>query len=235
LQPDNLSRWSTQSSIIHHLDPRVKLITLLSFVFSLALLRYPSSRQLAAALAALLTVSFIARLPWSKLLLRTLFVVPVIGLFSLILFLSGDHLRAWAILSKSYLCIFAVLLTVSTTTLPSLLEAARWCRVPSMLIDITQLIYRYLFVLASQAQQMLTAFRVRGGSVGKRAFLASAGMVAVLFGRSYQQAEFTHQAMLSRGFDGSLPTMTHRRFASRDLIALVVGIAATVVLHYLRS
>lgn len=213
----------------------MKLIVLLSFVLSLALLRSPSPLQLAAALTALLAISFAARLPWGKLLLRALFVVPAIGLFSLILFLSGDGWRAWAILSKSYLCIFAVLLTVSTTTLPSLLEAARWCRLPGMLVDITQLIYRYLFVLASQAQQMLTAFRVRGGSVGRRAFLASAGMVAVLFGRSYQQAEFTHQAMLSRGFDGSLPTVTHRRLASRDLIALVVGIAATVILHYLRS
>lgn len=213
----------------------MKLIVLLSFVLSLALLRSPFPLQLAAALAALLAISFAARLPWGKLLLRALFVVPAIGLFSLILFLSGDGWRAWAILSKSYLCIFAVLLTVSTTTLPSLLEAARWCRLPGMLVDITQLIYRYLFVLASQAQQMLTAFRVRGGSVGRRAFLASAGMVAVLFGRSYQQAEFTHQAMLSRGFDGSLPTVTHRRLASRDLIALVVGIAATVILHYLRS
>ena len=209
-------------------------MVLLSFVLSLALLRYPSPLQLATALVALIAISLAARLPWSKLLLRALFVVPAIGLFSLILFLSGDRWRAWAILSKSYLCIFAVLLTVSTATLPSLLEAARWYRVPGMLVDITQLIYRYLFVLASQAQQMLTAFRVRGGSVGKRAFLASAGMVAVLFGRSYQQAEFTHQAMLSRGFDGSLPTVTHRRLTSRDLIALVVGIAATVILHYLR-
>jgi cobalt/nickel transport system permease protein len=200
---------------------------------SLSLLRRPSALQLAAALAALFAIALAARLPWGKLLLRTLFVVPFIGIFALILFLSGDPWRAWGILAKSYLSILAVLLTVSTTTLPALLEAARWCRVPGMLIDITQLIYRYLFLLASHAQQMLTAFRVRGGSVGKRAFLASSGMVAVLFGRSYQQAEFTHQAMLSRGFDGKLPEITHHSWTVRDVVALVIGMAATIGLHYL--
>jgi cobalt/nickel transport system permease protein len=200
---------------------------------SLSLLRRPSALQLAAALAALFAIALAARLPWGKLLLRTLFVVPFIGIFALILFLSGDPWRAWGILAKSYLSILAVLLTVSTTTLPALLEAARWCRVPGMLIDITQLIYRYLFLLASHAQQMLTAFRVRGGSVGKRAFLASSGMVAVLFGRSYQQAEFTHQAMLSRGFDGKLPEITHRSWTVGDVAALVIGMAATIGLHYL--
>jgi cobalt/nickel transport system permease protein len=200
---------------------------------SLSLLRRPSALQLAAGLAALFAIALAARLPWGKLLLRTLFVVPFIGIFALILFLSGDPWRAWGILAKSYLSILAVLLTVSTTTLPALLEAARWCRVPGMLIDITQLIYRYLFLLASHAQQMLTAFRVRGGSVGKRAFLASSGMVAVLFGRSYQQAEFTHQAMLSRGFDGKLPEITHRSWTVGDVAALVIGMAATIGLHYL--
>jgi cobalt/nickel transport system permease protein len=227
LQPDTLARWSSEQSAIHRVDPRIKLAVLLSFILSVALLKQPSATQLLTAVLALAS-----RLPFRSLVARSLLVVPFIGPFAAILFLSGDHMRAWSVLSKSYLSTSAVLLAVSTTPFPDLLAACKWFRVPSMMVEVTQLIYRYLFVLASQAQQMRTAFAARCGSVGINAFLAASGMVAVLFGRSYRRAEFTHQAMLARGFEGMLPDSPFRQLRWTDIVTLAGGLLFCVALHF---
>src|SRR5579863_5713515 len=44
--------WSNQDSFVHRLDARVKLVLMMAFIVSLALLRFPSALQLAACLAA---------------------------------------------------------------------------------------------------------------------------------------------------------------------------------------
>src|SRR5690242_20324230 len=100
------------------LDARVKLALLISFVLSIALLRAPSLEQLGAAFLLLVLVAIVSRLPLRSLLARSLVIVPFVGPFAAILFISGDHLRAWSVLSKSYLSTSAVLLAVATTTFP---------------------------------------------------------------------------------------------------------------------
>lgn len=232
MQPDTLARWSSQQSAIHQIDARVKLAVLLAFIFSIALIRRPSLTQLLAAVLALFVLAVVSRLPLSSLILRSLLVVPFVGPFAAILFLSGDHVRAWSVLSKSYISTSAVLLAVATTTFPNLLSACKWFRLPVMMVEVTQLIYRYLFVLATQAQQMRTAFVARSGSVGLNAFLASAGIVAVLFGRSYHRAQFTHQAMLARGFEGTLPDSRSGAPRFSDYAVLVAGLAFCAGLHF---
>ena len=209
----------------------MKLALLLPFILSIALLQNPLPTQLAAALMVLMVVALLSRLPLRPLLMRSFFIVPFVGPFALILFASGDHRRAWAVLSKSYLSASAVLLIVAATPFPKLLSAAKWFRVPTTLVEVTQLIYRYLFVLVSQAQQMRTAFYARNGSVGKRAFLASAGTVAILFGRAYHRAVFIHQAMLARGFEGTLPEHQFRPLRWFDLAIVCSGIIVSAALH----
>ncbi len=204
---------------------------LLSFILSIALLRNPLLIQLMVAFAFLFAAALSCRLPLRRLAVRSLLIVPFIGPFSIILFASGDHQRAWAVLSKSYLSASAVLLLVATTPFSKLLSAARWLRIPGALVEITQLIHRYFFVLASQAAQMRTAFHSRNGSVGMRAFLASAGTVAILFGRAYNRAFFIHQAMLARGFNGTLPQESFAPLRWLDLMIVCLGITFTVVLH----
>lgn len=210
----------------------MKLALLISFVLSIALLRNPSLKQLGVAFLLLVLLAIVSRLPLRKLLVRSLVIVPFVGPFAAILFISGDHLRAWSVLSKSYLSTSAVLLAVATTTFPKLLSAGKWFRLPSMLVEVTQLIYRYLFVLVSQAQQMGTAFAARSGSMGKNAFLASAGIVAVLFGKSYSRAVFTHQAMLARGFDGMLPDEPYQSLGWTDFIVLIAGVCIFAGIHF---
>lgn len=220
-------------SFVRRLDARVKLVLLLAFVISLSILRFPSPLQLGFCLLLVVCAAAAARLPIGRLLGLSLLVVPFVGLFAVIVYLTGDARRAWAILSKSYLSALAVLVAISCTPLGRLLEAARFFHVPVFLIEVTALTYRYLFVLRSQAEVMLKAFHARAGRPGQRAMKASSGMVAVLFTRSYERAAMIHQAMLGRGFSGILMPREFPPLTAQDVAVAAGGLALTAVVHFL--
>jgi cobalt/nickel transport system permease protein len=228
----SFARLSNQRSPIHRIDPRVKLLLLLAFVVSVALLRQLSLLQLAVSLLFLLSIAWAGRLPLLRIVRVSLFAVPFVAVFSLLVYLSGDGQRAWAILGKSYLSAFSVLIAVSTTPLPQLLSAARFFHVPTLLVEVTGLIYRYLLVLSGEAHQMQIAFAARAGRPGLRAIQASSGMVAVLFIRSYAKAAMIHQAMCGRGFSGSLACQEFAHFRVPDLGIVAGGLLLAVALHF---
>ncbi|MBZ5634214.1 MAG: energy-coupling factor transporter transmembrane protein EcfT [Acidobacteriia bacterium] len=70
-----------------------------------------------------------------------------------------------------------------------------------MLILVIQFVYHYLFVIAEQAQRMRWAALCRKGSQSG-SFRLAAGLVGVLFARSWQRADGIYHAMLARGFRG---------------------------------
>lgn len=227
------ARSSSGATFVHHLDARIKFVLLLAFLVSLALLPSPTLVQLSACLLLLTAVAVAARLPLFAILRISLLVVPFVGLFSLIVFLTGNPSRAAFILIKSYLSALSVLIAVSTTPFPQLLAAARFFRVPALLLEITQLIYRYLFVLAAHARLMQTAFTARGGQPGRRALQGAAGMIAVLFSRSHEKAAMIYQAMCGRGFSGSLPRHNFAALRFHDWAIAAAGLTLAIALHFL--
>lgn len=223
---------SNQTSVIHRIDARVKLLLLMAFVVSVALLRHLSLVQLAVCFVFLICVARTAGLPMARVLRLSLLAVPFVGVFSLLVYLSGDGQRAWAILAKSYLSAFSVVVAVSTTPLPQLLSAARYFHVPGLLVEVTGLIYRYLFVLSSEAQQMQIAFAARAGTPGLRALQACSGMIAVLFTRSYGKAAMINQAMCGRAFSGILARQEFAAFGILDLGITAGGLLLAIALHF---
>jgi len=204
----------------------------MAFVVSVALLRQLSLVQLAVSFAFLISIAWGAGLPMTWVLRVSLLAMPFVGVFSLLVYLSGDEQRAWGILAKSYLSALSVLVAVSTTPLPQLLSAARYFHVPALLVEVTGLIYRYLFVLSGEARQMQIAFAARAGKPGLRAVQASSGMVAVLFARSYGKAAMIHQAMCGRAFSGNLTRHEFAPFRVLDLGIAAGGLLLAVALHF---
>ncbi len=228
----SLARWSTQNSFVHEIDARIKLTLLLAFVIVIALVPRPSALQLLLPLSGLILITWAARLPVWRILRSSLLVVPFVGLFALIVYLTGDARRAWSILSKSYLSGLSVLILAAATPLPEIAAAARFFRVPALLVEVIQLIYRYLFVLTSEARTMQTAFATRSGHAGATALRASSGMVAVLFSRSYEKAAMIHSAMCSRGFSGEFAKTAMQGFTPRDFGVALLGLSLITGLYF---
>lgn len=192
---------------MHRRDPRAKTVALLFFLILLA----TSHRALPLIgityFGLLVAAIFVAVLPVFSILLRATIVLPFTLVFALIAFFTGEPHRALTLLGKSYLSALAVVILVSTTSLPRLLRGLESMGVPRFLLMVLQFLYRYLFVISEEAQHMRIAAWSRGASMRALAanalgFRAAAGALAVLFARSYTRAERIHRSMLARGFQG---------------------------------
>jgi cobalt/nickel transport system permease protein len=154
--------------------------------------------------------------------------------FSLVSWLAGDAQRAIAIPVKSYMSCLAAVLLIGTTTLPAILRALSAFHVPRSVLLVAQFVYRYIFVLFEQASAMRRAASCRGGSLARNRslFQAAAGTLAVLFGKSYDRAEGIHNAMISRGFTGSIAVLRTPALRIADVLAFA-SLGAVIVLSWM--
>ncbi len=192
----------------HRQDGRLKLG--LFFVYTLTVLLAPvHALAWGAGLAAMLAIALLtAQVPLRLFLPRFGMVLPFIGLSGLGLLLGGAPERFVQVTVKAALCVGASLWLSLTTPFPDLLAALQWLRVPSLLTTLLSFLFRYLFVLAGEAQRMARAYASR---CPRRQNWRDAKVVGRLVGalllRAYDRAERVYQAMLSRGFDGEFRTL----------------------------
>jgi cobalt/nickel transport system permease protein len=99
-------------------------------------------------------------------------------------------------------CLFFLVLTTSITDLCILL---RRVHMPRVLIEMSMLIYRYIFVFLEVSEKMNTAqrLRLRPSSWIKR-IRSLALLAGSLFIRTLEQGERTLAAMNARGYDGTI-------------------------------
>lgn len=121
--------------------------------------------------------------------------------------LSEPGLAAAATIgTKATLGCLAVVLLTATTPTTTILKGLERLRVPRIITAIAGFMLRYVEVLADDARRMRIARLSRAHDPRwlweARATAATAG---TLFVRSYERGERVHQAMVSRGFDGTMP------------------------------
>jgi cobalt/nickel transport system permease protein len=99
-------------------------------------------------------------------------------------------------------CLFFLALSTPMVELFSVLKASR---VPDVIIELSMLIYRYIFVLLEVAVSIKFAQTVRLGYKDLLSSMHSTAMLAgTLFIRSWEQGERLYIAMDSRCYDGKL-------------------------------
>ncbi|HEX9888595.1 MAG TPA: energy-coupling factor transporter transmembrane component T, partial [Nitriliruptorales bacterium] len=96
---------------------------------------------------------------------------------------------------------------------------------------------RYLEVLAGEVRRLQSAMRARAFAPRWITDAAPVGAAAgTLFVRSYERSERVHQAMLARGFTGTMPELSPRPTGARrwlaalplPAVAAAVAVIATV-------
>jgi cobalt/nickel transport system permease protein len=161
-----------------------------------------------------------------------LVVVPFVGGIALLNLWGGEPNRAGLILLRAYLSAYTVVLVLATTPFPKLLAGLESLGVPRFFLMVLQFLYRYLFVLYEQAQNMRRARACRA-ALPRRGQMrkSAAGAIAVLFARSHARAEGIHRAMLARGFDGHFRMLDISQFGGRDWLFLATCGAVLVSAH----
>ncbi len=101
--------------------------------------------------------------------------------------------------------LFFIALTTPMIEVFSILKSAG---LPGFLIELSMLIYRYIFVLLDQAAMIHSAQVMRLGNSSLRSSLSAFSMLtSVLFLRAWEQGERLMVAMDSRCYDGRLDVM----------------------------
>jgi cobalt/nickel transport system permease protein len=253
---DALDSYRPGDSPIHRLDPRVKLVLAGSLMLSAAMI--PDQSWLAfAALDLLLLLAALCSgvslglvqkrsavaLPFTLAALMVIFSTPGSPLVELPLpggpWVATDAgvLRFLSIVLRSYLSVQAAVLLAATTLFPDLLWGMRALRVPRVMVSIAGFLYRYLFVLADEAQRLMRAREARSGALAGRGggtlrwrARVTGSMAGSLFIRSYERSERIYSAMLERGYDGEVRTLSHPVLRRAHLVfGLVVGLFLAVV------
>jgi cobalt/nickel transport system permease protein len=253
-------RYHEAYSLIHRLDPRLKVILTFLFILSNLLLRDGAwigfglswGLVLLASVASTLGIGYtlkrsLVALPFALAAATVLFSIPgealaqiQIGPLHLVITDAG-LLRFSSILVRSWLSIQMAVLLVATTQFPDLLHALRHLYVPGILVSIISFMYRYLFVLADEAIRLLRAREARsaaldnrssGGNLAWRARVAG-NMAGQLFLRSYERSDRIYNAMLARGYNGTLLTLNPHTMQRKDWAVLLITLLLLASLQLL--
>lgn len=258
MHSDAFDRYHHGHSLIHDLDPRVKVVVTVAFILSNALL--PDAAWLAFLLAwAFILIanalsglglgftfrrSFIA-LPFALAAITALFSIPGAPVMSF-RFLMQDFtitdaglLRFVSIVIRSWLSVQMAILLVAVTEFPKIVHALNHLRVPTILTVIISFLYRYLFVLTDEVMRLLRAREARsagaagkrgGGSVMWRARVVG-NMAGQLFLRSYERSDRVYNAMLARGYKGELMTIHPHQVHAGDWLIVLLSFVCLAIMQ----
>jgi cobalt/nickel transport system permease protein len=226
------------------LEARVKVLGTLLIIMAAVLLPDGKLWPLFAYLGLLCTLLVISRLSLRKALLRAAIFGPFIltavilipfsgpgdGAVVAQLNFSGLPIRLYrsglfaaaSIFLKATISAFSVIICISTTRFPQIIDALQRFRVPGSILSVVSLLYRYLFLLSDELARMMRAARARGwDAAGPRRRLAAAGgILGSLFLRTYGRAERVYAAMLSRGYTDVPPRPERSRIKTADWVCL---------------
>ncbi|MFO7760631.1 MAG: cobalt ECF transporter T component CbiQ [Thermodesulfobacteriota bacterium] len=241
--------FSRGDSLLHRLDPRIKVVAAFSLTVVIALSQTFPAAFMALFIASCLLVA--GRLKFSAVLKRVLAVNTFIAVlwFTLPLTYNGEAIWHWGSLEISLQGVkLAALLTVKANSLIIILitllatsktaeigHSLRLLGVPEKLCFLLLVSYRYIFVINREYQRLRRAARLR--SFTPRTNLHTYRTYGYLFGmtlvRSWNRARRVNQAMLLRGFQGKFFSGLSRDIPWPDFVFLAIFILFTCLIVFL--
>jgi len=130
-----------------------------------------------------------------------------LGFFNLGITADGFNraLLVFARIMGGFSCLAFLALTTPMTDLFVILEKIK---IPKIVVEITMLMYRYIFVFLDEAINMYHSQETRNGySSLKKSYKSMGMLISNLFIKTWIKGEQTFIAMESRCYDGSIKTM----------------------------
>jgi cobalt/nickel transport system permease protein len=246
-------------SLVHQLDPRIKFVLAVAFIFTTALTPVGAWPVYVLLFALVISVEVLSELGVGYVLRRAVLALPfVLAALPVIFTIDGPALfslpigpwtltatipgveRFISIALKSWISVQMAIVLATSTTFPDLMVAMRAVHVPRLLVAIFGLMWRYLFVFADEVLRLIRARLARsgeadepglkpGGSLSWRA-RTTGGMAGSLFLRALERSDRIYMAMLARGYDGEVRSAPLSRLRPADWLVLAFGLALFLLL-----
>ena len=231
------------NSPLHRLDPRAKLITTLLFIMTVVSFGKYTLLAFIPFFIYPVFLIFVGGLPASYLLKKVLLISPfaiLVGIFNPIIDreiifhigsigISGGLVSFFSIILRFILTVTAALILIALTGFNSVCEALSKLGVPRPFVVQLLFFYRYLFVLADEAQRMERARVLRTFHFGAMQYRTFISLIGHLLLRTLDRAERIYRAMCCRGFDGHIRMMTSMKSGFKDYSFVSVWLFLFVV------
>ena len=240
-----MDELASHASPVHALDPLAKLLTTVSYIVIVMSFGKYALAPLAIMLLYPVILFQVSGIPVRTCFYKLRIVLPLVlavGLFNPIFDreiilrigtvpISGGVISMLTLMLKGTLCLMASFLLIATTPIDTLCAALRKLHVPSMLVTLLLLTFRYVGVMTQEVQIMTEAYHLR--APGQKGIHHSAwgSFLGQLLLRSMDKAQELYSSMLLRGFTGDFP-YAHTRFSLRGLWYPAVCTALFLVFRF---
>ncbi|HUS85547.1 MAG TPA: cobalt ECF transporter T component CbiQ [Anaerolineales bacterium] len=243
---DLTDQYHHRESLIHHLDPRVKVVVTLFFILVVGLVRNGSWISFGALFLMILGYAAVSRLGVFYAVRRSIIAIPfLLAAAPLPFIIPGPALisfpalnltisepgtiRFVSILLRTFISVQAGILLAAATPFPDLVWGMCALRIPRPLVAVIAFMYRYIIVLADEALRLMRARTSRSPEIpgkGKPSLIwrgrVTGSMVGSLFLRSLDRSERIYGAMASRGYDGDMRSYSTFHMRGSDWSSLIV-------------
>lgn len=237
------------NSIIHRLDPRIRVLYACLYSIVVALSR--NFQALTAAIMISLLLIMIAKLSAREVLKRIMLVnffvlflwliLPLtfqgssaFKLGPLMLYSAGTTMAAQITL-KSNAILLALMALVATMNSATLGYALNRLHVPDKIVHLLLMTYRYVFLIEQEYHRLIRTARLRGFRPGTNmhTYKTYASIVGMLLIRAAIRAEQVYKAMLCRGFNRKFYCLHEFSAGNKEWVFATALTGVILVLIYL--
>ena len=230
-----MRRCARKSLCIQRLHPLSKAIVTMLYMMLLMSIGQYDLTHLMGFLVYPIVICILAELPIRKIFSYGLVTMPFVmgvglshlwidhtfyielGNFSV----SSGMICFLTLTLKGILAITGSLIFMMTTPIEAFMGALEKCKVPSILLALFFLTYRYIYLLVEETQTMYTAYKLRAPKQKGIHYLAWGTFLGQILLRTYQRGNRLYETMLLRGFDGTLHFTWEKRFKVKDFLYVV--------------
>ncbi len=207
-------------SVIHRLDPRVKVLGIFAILFGISAMNHIFVPLLIFISAILVALAI--KTPLKTLLMRLViapFSIAIVVLLVALFTYGGTHevasiyglpiyresiYFATLLFTRIIASIAVLSVFVTTTQVRDAMEALRWFHMPKTIVDLAMMMLRYIHLLSAESVSMYRAQASRCGFSRKLSYrqkmmnLGTVGGALVL--RALKRGERVYRAMIARGY-----------------------------------
>ncbi len=222
-------------SPIHSLAPHAKILAILGLLVIVVATPIQNYIAFIAYFSLVIALVLIAKLPIWQSLKRTTIEIPFIFFAILMPFVSPDKeaakIAAISIIAKATIGTLLAIILSGTTPAREILRGFETLKMPALIVQIASFMLRYLNVINDEMERMTVARASRGFEPkGIRDWKFLAAAAGALFIRSYERGERVHLSMISRGYDGKLPSVQSQLVAKHEILIIIATLFFALVL-----
>jgi cobalt/nickel transport system permease protein len=147
--------------------------------------------------------------------------------------ISGGFISMLTLMGKGVLCLMASFLLVATTRIDALCRSLRKLHVPSMLVTLFLLTFRYVSLMVEEVSVMSDAYALRAPGQKGIHYKAWGSFLGQLLLRSMDRAQELYTSMQLRGFEGEFRYADEKAFTLKDALFLIICVGLFLLVRHI--